>query len=127
MADPDLSIAQAERAAGPRPPAGAPDLYTGDQAAQVERLVSFGAECLGWDRHNEGSDFVVLADTEVYRFCVIDPGAGGSDAVPTHGQSMPRRPAATAPRGHWFSRQPRWSLPRRAGRLHPRPRVHTDD
>ena len=55
------------------------DLYAGDaadQAAEVERLVSFGAERVHWDRYNEGSDFVVLADTEGNRFCVIDTGGG---------------------------------------------------
>ena len=51
------------------------DLYAGDatdQAAEVERLVALGAERVDWDGYREDSDFVVLADTEGNRFCVID-------------------------------------------------------
>ncbi|MGH3074167.1 MAG: VOC family protein [Gaiellales bacterium] len=53
------------------------DLYAGDaadQAAEVERLISLGAERVDWDRYADGADFVVLADTEGNRFCVIDTG-----------------------------------------------------
>ncbi|MGH9103022.1 MAG: VOC family protein [Acidimicrobiales bacterium] len=50
------------------------DLYAADQAAEVERLVALGAARVDWDRYEEGSDFVVLADTEGNRFCVIDTG-----------------------------------------------------
>lgn len=51
------------------------DLYAGDaadQAAEVERLVALGAERVDWDRYPEHPDFVVLADPEGNRFCVID-------------------------------------------------------
>ncbi len=51
------------------------DLYAGDaadQAAEVERLVALGATRVDWDRYPEEPDFVVLADTEGNRFCVID-------------------------------------------------------
>lgn len=51
------------------------DLYAGDtadQAAEVERLVSLGATVVDWDLYPENPDFVVLADTEGNRFCVID-------------------------------------------------------
>jgi predicted enzyme related to lactoylglutathione lyase len=51
------------------------DLYAGDaadQAAEVERLVSLGATRVDWDRYPDNPDFVVLADTEDNRFCVID-------------------------------------------------------
>jgi Glyoxalase-like domain len=51
------------------------DLYAGDaadQAAEVERLVSLGASHVDWDLYPEDPDFVVLADTEGNRFCVID-------------------------------------------------------
>lgn len=54
------------------------DLYAGDaadQAAEVERLVALGAERVDWDRYEADSDFVVLADTEGNRFCVIDTGS----------------------------------------------------
>ncbi len=53
------------------------DLYAGDaadQAAEVERLLSLGAQRVDWDRYPEDADFVVLADTEGNRFCVIDTG-----------------------------------------------------
>jgi catechol 2,3-dioxygenase-like lactoylglutathione lyase family enzyme len=55
------------------------DLYAGDaadQAAEVERLVSLGAERVDWDLYPDDPDFVVLADTEGNRFCVIDTGRG---------------------------------------------------
>jgi predicted enzyme related to lactoylglutathione lyase len=51
------------------------DLYAGDaadQAAEVERLVSLGATRVDWDRYPDHADFVVMADTEGNRFCVID-------------------------------------------------------
>jgi len=53
------------------------DLYAGDaadQAAEVERLVALGAERVDWDLYPADADFVVLADTEGNRFCVIDTG-----------------------------------------------------
>jgi Glyoxalase-like domain len=51
------------------------DLYAGDaadQAAEIERLVALGATRVDWDRYPENPDFVVMADTEGNRFCVID-------------------------------------------------------
>jgi hypothetical protein len=51
------------------------DLYAGDatdQASEVERLISLGASRVDWDRYPVDSDFVVLADPEGNRFCVID-------------------------------------------------------
>jgi catechol 2,3-dioxygenase-like lactoylglutathione lyase family enzyme len=51
------------------------DLYAGDaadQAREVERLVSLGARHVDWDRYPEDPDFVVLADLDGNRFCVID-------------------------------------------------------
>lgn len=56
------------------------DLYAGnaaDQAAEVERLVSLGAERVAWDRYPDDADFVVLADPGGNRFCVIDTSHGG--------------------------------------------------
>lgn len=54
------------------------DLYAGnaaDQATEAERLVGLGAQRVDWDRYPEGEhDFVVLADTEGNRFCIIDTG-----------------------------------------------------
>lgn len=55
------------------------DLYAGeaaDQRAEVERLVSLGATRVDWDLYPAEPDFVVMADTEGNRFCVIDTGHG---------------------------------------------------
>jgi predicted enzyme related to lactoylglutathione lyase len=55
------------------------DLYVADaaeQAAEIERLVSLGAERVDWDLYPEDPDFVVLADPEGNRFCVVDTGHG---------------------------------------------------
>ncbi|MEU5292561.1 VOC family protein [Streptomyces umbrinus] len=51
------------------------DLYAGDaadQAAEVDRLVSLGAQPVDWHLYPEDPDFVVLADPDGNRFCVID-------------------------------------------------------
>lgn len=51
------------------------DLYAGDaadQAAEVERLVVLGAQRVDWHYPSEPHDFVVLADPDGNRFCVID-------------------------------------------------------
>jgi catechol 2,3-dioxygenase-like lactoylglutathione lyase family enzyme len=55
------------------------DLYADsaeDQAAEVARLVSLGARRVDWPHYPESPDFVVLADTEGNRFCVIDTSHG---------------------------------------------------
>ena len=51
------------------------DLYADDQAAEIERLKSLGAVDVDWDLYPAHPDFVVLADTEGNRFCVIDKTA----------------------------------------------------
>ncbi|MGA2837626.1 MAG: VOC family protein [Acidimicrobiales bacterium] len=51
------------------------DLHVVDaaqQAAEVERLVSLGATLVDWDSYPEDPDFVVLADPEGNRFCIVD-------------------------------------------------------
>ena len=55
------------------------DLYAdgaADQAAEVERLVGLGAERVDWDLYPEDPDFVVLADTEGNRFCIVNTSHG---------------------------------------------------
>jgi hypothetical protein len=42
-----------------------------EQAAEVERLVGHGTTRVVWDYPTD-PDFVVLADTEGNRFCVVD-------------------------------------------------------
>jgi catechol 2,3-dioxygenase-like lactoylglutathione lyase family enzyme len=48
------------------------DLYTDDQAGEVARLVELGATEVRWDRKPPEADYVILADPEGNRFCVID-------------------------------------------------------
>jgi predicted enzyme related to lactoylglutathione lyase len=43
-----------------------------EQAAEVERLISLGATLAAWDTYPPDPDFVVLADPEGNRFCVVD-------------------------------------------------------
>ena len=50
------------------------DLYAEDQAAEVERLLALGATEVHWDRRPADADYVILADPEGNRFCVIDAG-----------------------------------------------------
>jgi hypothetical protein len=48
------------------------DLYADDQAAEVERLKVLGAVEVHWDKLPEDADYVIMADPEGNRFCVID-------------------------------------------------------
>ena len=50
------------------------DLYADDQAAEVARLVALGATEVHWDKRPADADYVILADPEGNRFCVIDAG-----------------------------------------------------
>jgi catechol 2,3-dioxygenase-like lactoylglutathione lyase family enzyme len=47
-----------------------------EQAAEVERLVELGATRVRWDSYPADPDFVVLADPDGNRFCVVDAGHG---------------------------------------------------
>ena len=48
------------------------DLYTDDQAGEVERLLALGATEVHWDKRPPDADYVILADPEGNRFCVVD-------------------------------------------------------
>ena len=48
------------------------DLYTEDQAGEVERLIGLGATEVHWDKKPADADYVILADPEGNRFCVVD-------------------------------------------------------
>jgi hypothetical protein len=48
------------------------DLYTEDQAGEVERLKELGATEVHWDRRPPDADYVIMADPEGNRFCVVD-------------------------------------------------------
>jgi catechol 2,3-dioxygenase-like lactoylglutathione lyase family enzyme len=50
------------------------DLYAEDQAAEVRRLISLGATEVNWDRRPADADYVILADPEGNRFCVVGIG-----------------------------------------------------
>jgi predicted enzyme related to lactoylglutathione lyase len=50
------------------------DLYAEDQAAEVARLVALGATEVHWDKRPPDADYIILADPEGNRFCVIDAG-----------------------------------------------------
>jgi catechol 2,3-dioxygenase-like lactoylglutathione lyase family enzyme len=53
------------------------DLHVADvaeQEAEAARLVSLGASRVDWDSYPEDPDFVVLADPEGNRFCIVDLG-----------------------------------------------------
>jgi predicted enzyme related to lactoylglutathione lyase len=50
------------------------DLYTEDQAGEVERLIALGATEVHWDKRPPDADYVILADPEGNRFCVVDTG-----------------------------------------------------
>ena len=50
------------------------DLYTERQAEEVERLLALGATEIHWDKRPADADYVILADPEGNRFCVVDTG-----------------------------------------------------
>jgi hypothetical protein len=53
------------------------DLHVADaaqQKAEADRLVWLGASRVDWDRFPDDPDFIVLADTEGNRFCIVDLG-----------------------------------------------------
>ena len=47
-----------------------------EQAAEIDRLVGLGATRVPWDSYPADLDFVVLADPEGNRFCVVDASHG---------------------------------------------------
>jgi catechol 2,3-dioxygenase-like lactoylglutathione lyase family enzyme len=47
-----------------------------EQAAEIERLVGLGATRVPWNSYPADADFVVLADPEGNRFCVVDASHG---------------------------------------------------
>jgi hypothetical protein len=48
------------------------DLYTDDQAGEIERLIALGATEVHWSKRPPNADYVILADPEGNRFCVVD-------------------------------------------------------
>jgi predicted enzyme related to lactoylglutathione lyase len=70
---PNLSLDRV-RAADRVPPRIHLDLYAEDQAAEVQRLLDLGATRVEWDKRPPDADYVILADPEGNRFCVVDAG-----------------------------------------------------
>jgi predicted enzyme related to lactoylglutathione lyase len=48
------------------------DLYAEDQAAEVDRLIDLGATRVHWEKQPPDADYVILADPEGNRFCVVN-------------------------------------------------------
>jgi predicted enzyme related to lactoylglutathione lyase len=48
------------------------DLFTENQADEVERLKALGATEVHWDKRPPDADYIILADPEGNRFCVVD-------------------------------------------------------
>ena len=57
------------------------DLYAGDQAAEVERLVGLGASRVEWKGRPADADYVILEDPEGNRFCVVDASESPAPAT----------------------------------------------
>jgi catechol 2,3-dioxygenase-like lactoylglutathione lyase family enzyme len=56
------------------------DLYTNNQEAEVERLVSLGATRYPW-RYPPGADYIVLQDPDGNLFCVVRKTGGNAEHV----------------------------------------------
>jgi catechol 2,3-dioxygenase-like lactoylglutathione lyase family enzyme len=54
------------------------DLYTQDQSGEVEQLLGLGATRVEWSKRPADADYVIMADPEGNRFCVIDTAGPGS-------------------------------------------------
>ncbi|MHB1596218.1 MAG: VOC family protein [Streptosporangiaceae bacterium] len=62
---------------GDRVLAGRPYVdYAAEQDRERGRLVSLGAAEVDWDSYPEDPDFVVLADPDGNRFCIVDASHG---------------------------------------------------
>lgn len=48
------------------------DLYTDDQAGEVKRLIALGATEMQRSKRPPDADYVILADPEGNRICVVD-------------------------------------------------------
>ena len=68
---PNLSLDR-QRSSLQVPPRIHLDLYADDQAGEVTRLIALGATEVHWDKRPADADYVILADPEGNRFCVVD-------------------------------------------------------
>jgi len=70
-AGPNLSLDR-QRSTLQIPPRIHLDLYADDQATEVKRLIALGATEVNWSKRPADADYVILADPEGNRFCVVD-------------------------------------------------------
>lgn len=70
---PNVSLDRS-RSTLPIPPRIHLDLYADDWQAEIERLKELGATEVPWDKRPPDADYVIMADPEGNRFCVIDAG-----------------------------------------------------
>lgn len=82
--DEDFVVLQPRDGAGPNisldrvrsevqlPPRIHLDLYSNQQARDVDRLLRLGASRVEWSKRPPDADYVILADPEGNRFCVVD-------------------------------------------------------
>lgn len=68
---PNLNL-DVRRSAAQVPPRIHLDLYADDQAVEVRRLIALGATEVHWDKRPPDADYIILADPEGNRFCVVD-------------------------------------------------------
>lgn len=59
------------------------DLYADDQGAEADRLRALGASDVEWE-YEEGADYLVLADPDGNRFCVVAAGASAAGDAAAH-------------------------------------------
>ena len=58
------------------------DLYTDQQDAEVQRLLGLGATRVEWSKRPADADYVILADPEGNRVCVVDTAGTGNSPAP---------------------------------------------
>lgn len=56
------------------------DLYADDQGAEADRLRALGASDVEWE-YEEGADYLVLADPDGNRFCVVAAGEAAAETT----------------------------------------------
>ena len=72
-AGPNVSLDE-HHSEAPIPPRIHLDLYATDRDAEVDRLKDLGATEIHWSKRPADADYVILADPEGNRFCVVDAG-----------------------------------------------------
>ena len=66
-----------------------------EKEAEPDRPVSLGAVRSSWDRYPDDPDFIVLADTEGNRFCIVDLGTKAASPA----RPAPEDPSSDGPAG----------------------------